>query len=499
MSDRRLPDSAYNWTSVVGVMLVIASLSIMLILFLIEWFVRESSVYMGLVIYIVMPVFLVAGLALIALGMHFERRRQLRGDSSRFTGEIRVDLRLTTHRNATIIFMLGTGLFLMLSTVGMYQAYHHTESVEFCGTTCHDVMKPEYTAYQNSAHARVSCAECHIGGGADWYVRSKLSGAYQVYAVLADVYPKPIPTPVANLRPARETCQQCHWPEQSFGSRQDLNYHFLADEENTAYPISMLVHVGSGDGEDGVHWHVSKDNKVEYIARDEKLLDIAWVRMTGPDGESVVYHNEGEPLSEEEIATLPRHTMDCMDCHNRPSHNYLSPNRTVNEALGKGTLDRELPYLKMQAITLLDVEYEDTPSALKAIDEGLRNFYAEEYPDVLEEQAPSVEQAVATLQDIYSNNFFPEMKVSWRQYPDHIGHSEFIGCFRCHGEVLASEEGEYITGDCSTCHTIIAQGEGDEGGMITPTGLEFIHPEDIDGEELESPCSDCHEGGAEQY
>lgn len=499
MSERRLPNSAYNWTSVVGAMLAIASLSIMLILFLIDWFVHESTVYMGLIIYIFMPVFLVAGLVLIAIGMHFERRRQLRGDAARFTGEIRLDLRQETHRNAALVFILGTGFFLILSTVGIYNAYHHTESVEFCGTTCHDVMKPEYTAYQNSAHARVSCAECHIGGGADWYVRSKLSGAYQVYAVLADVYPRPIPTPVANLRPARETCQQCHWPEQSFGSRQDRNEHFLADEDNTAYPISMLVHVGSGDGEDGVHWHVSKDNQVEYIARDEKLLDIPWVRMTGPGGKSVVYQNEDEPLSEEEIATLPRHTMDCMDCHNRPSHNYLSPNRTVNKALAKGTLDRELPYLKMQAITLLDVEYKDTPSALQAIDEGMRAFYAEEYPDIAEDKKASIDQAVATTQDIYSNNFFPEMKVSWRQYPDHIGHSEFIGCFRCHGETLTSAEGENITGDCSTCHTIIAQGDEGDGGMIAPAGLEFIHPEDIDGEEREMPCSDCHEGGSEQY
>jgi hypothetical protein len=71
-------------------------------------------------------------------------------------------------------------------------------------------MEPEYTAYQFSPHAKVGCVQCHIGSGADWFVRSKISGSYQLYAVAFKKYPTPIPTPIGNLRPAQETCEQCH-------------------------------------------------------------------------------------------------------------------------------------------------------------------------------------------------------------------------------------------------------------------------------------------------
>ncbi len=99
-------------------------------------------------------------------------------------------------------------------------------------------MEPEHTAYQNSPHARVKCVDCHVGSGAGWYVRSKLSGAYQVYAVLANVYPRPIPTPIKNLRPARETCEQCHWPSHFSGQKEVINTYFKSDEQNTRWTIA---------------------------------------------------------------------------------------------------------------------------------------------------------------------------------------------------------------------------------------------------------------------
>ena len=100
-----------------------------------------------------------------------------------------------------------------------YNAFLFTESVTFCGRICHTVMEPEYTAYLNSPHARVRCVDCHVGAGAEWYVKSKLSGVHQVYAVTFHTYETPIPTPVKNLRPARETCEECHWPQKFFGAQ----------------------------------------------------------------------------------------------------------------------------------------------------------------------------------------------------------------------------------------------------------------------------------------
>jgi nitrate/TMAO reductase-like tetraheme cytochrome c subunit len=502
MAARRLPESAYNWTSIAGALLAVASISVIVLLVLIDSYVQQTTVYLGLVTFVLMPVFLIAGLVLIAVGIFVEKRRLARGEHGHFRPEFHVNLRDARHRNVLLIFTVGTTALLLGTSVGTYNVYHESESVEFCGLTCHNVMHPEYTAYQSSPHARVSCADCHIGAGADWFVKSKLSGAYQVYAVLAGVYPKPIPTPVHNLRPARETCEQCHWPQKGFGATKDVNHHFLADEENTPWPITMLINVGGGSEEhgaaEGIHWHIDPNNRIEYAAADEDRMEIEWVRLTDGQGDETVWTIGGDDVSPGDIEGAEVRTMDCIDCHNRPSHKYPSPMRSVNQALAYNRIDRSLPYIKREAVYALDNEYEDTPTALAAIDEHLRGFYADEYPEIVEEQAAVVDGAVAAVQEIYRNSFFPEMKVTWREYPDHIGHSEYLGCFRCHGSALETADGETISKDCTLCHTILAQGD-ETPSSISPTGMEFVHPVDIWGEEFESNCTDCHEGGAELY
>ena len=164
-----------------------------------------------------------------------------------------------------------------------------------------------------------------------------------------------------------------------------------------------------------------------------------------------------------------------------------------------GRISRQLPYIKREAVTILDDDYEDTPSAIAAIDEHLRGFYEDEYPDVIETQSVTLDSAIAAIQAIYRQSIFPEMKVTWREYPDHVGHSESIGCFRCHGSDLITAEGESISKDCSLCHSILSQGPEAEEGLISPDGLVFEHPVDIYGEELETNCTECHEGGSEIY
>ena len=502
MSPRQLPHSVYNWTTVTGALVSITSFSIIVLLTLIDAFVQETTIYLGLVTFAILPAFLVTGLVLIAAGMIMEKRRLDRGEHGSLRPEIHIDLRNPGHRNAALIFTSGTVVFLLATTVGSYQAYKATESVEFCGTVCHSVMSPEYTAYQLSPHAHVSCAECHIGAGADWYVKSKLSGAYQVYAVIAGVYPKPIPTPVHNLRPARETCEHCHWPSQFFGASKDVNHHFLADEENTAYPITMLLNVGGGSEEhgspEGIHWHVAESNRIEYAATDEDRLDVEWVRLTDGEGNTKVWTLDGDDVDPADLEGAELRTMDCIDCHNRPSHKYRSPARAVNTAMAYGRIDRSLPYIKLQAVTVLDGDYEDTPTALTTIEEELRAYYEEEYPDVVASQGEVLDATIGAVQQVYTQNFFPEMKVTWREYPDHIGHSEYIGCFRCHGSDLETAQGERISKDCALCHTILSQGE-ENPSSISPRGMEFVHPVDIGGEEFESNCTECHEGGSEIY
>ena len=503
MTSRRLPNMFYNWTTAVGALMAVVSFSLILLLYLIDLLVQKTTIYLGLLTFVALPVFLVVGLVLIAAGALVEHRKQARGVTSTFPRLIRIDLERPSHRNAVAIFSVGTALFLLGSSVGTYRAYQATESVAFCGQLCHSVMHPEYTAYQTSPHARVECVECHIGPGADWFVKAKLTGAYQVYATAVNIYPRPIPTPIKNLRPARETCEQCHWPEQFFGARKDVNSHFLSDEANTPYPITMLINIGGGSeatGQvEGIHWHMAIDNKIEYIARDSSRHDIAWVRMTNSNGKVVEFNRVKDPLTRDDRVKAEIRTMDCIDCHNRPSHIYRSPVQAVNEAMAAGRIDRTLPYIKREAVSALDVDYPNTPSALRAIQERLTGFYGREYPEVVEQRKAAVDSSIAGAQRIYQQNFFPEMKVTWRRYPDNIGHSQSVGCFRCHGDELESAEGKGITKKCTVCHTILAQGTGPVSEAISPRGLTFQHPVDIDGAEQEGNCTECHQGGAELY
>jgi nitrate/TMAO reductase-like tetraheme cytochrome c subunit len=395
------------------------------------------------------------------------------------------------------VFTLIMTIVVLLSITG-YRTYHFTDSKEFCGVVCHQVMKPEFTAYQHSPHARVSCTQCHIGPGAKWFVRSKLSGAYQVYATMAKKYPSPIPTPVKNLRPAQETCEQCHWPQKFFGAKQKTFNHYLADEQNSPWQIQMLTKIGGGDpytgSPTGIHWHMNIKNDIEYIATDEQRQIIPWVRATDPGGNITEYLSAETPLTPEQMSKSEIRRMDCMDCHNRPSHIFHPPDRAVEEAFFTGRLDSALPYLKREAIRLLVAEYTSERDALDVILRGLDEFYKKEYPQIHQEKALSIQQATTELQEIYKRNFFPEMKADWRAYPNHVGHLNSQGCFRCHDGLHQSREGKTIPKDCNACHTILAQGPPEEIAGAKLESQSFRHPVDVGADVTEYKCSDCHTG-----
>lgn len=501
MTKRLLPDAYYNWVSIFGAFLAMISF-VLILLFLGISFLFEfaSNPYLGIIQFLILPVILFFGLLIIPIGAYRVNLRIKRGQQQEVKGWPYVDLNKKSHRNVAGIFALGSVLVIFVSAVGSYQAFHYSESVEFCGKTCHEVMKPEYTAYQNSPHARVPCASCHIGSGAGWFVKSKLSGAYQVYAVLANNYPTPIPTPIKNLRPAQETCEQCHWPEKFFGAQEKRFNHYMYDEENTHWPIDMLMKTGGGDAKvgqaQGIHWHMNIGFKVEYIARDEKLQDIPWVRATDhTTGRVTVYENQDDPLTEEEKAGKEIHVMDCMDCHNRPSHIFDSPDRTVDVALLTEKVDRSLPSIKEIAVNAMIEEFETEQDAFHAIATEVTEYYQTEHPDLYEERKDDIDNSILALQKAFSQNFFPEMKVQWKEYPSNLGHFISPGCFRCHNDYLASDKGLQMTTDCNACHTILSQGSGDRREVSTSEqGLEFIHPEDIDEAWMEMGCFDCHDG-----
>ena len=498
---KRFPQLAYNWISGAGAVVALVAGITMAFLLVFSFTMEEDhNPYFGIFLYMVMPAVLTFGLILVPVGMFRSWRRFRKGEGGQPRRWPSVDLNRSSHRNAIVVFVVGTVFFVLISAVGSYEAYHYSESVEFCGTTCHTVMEPEFTTYQESPHARVACTECHVGAGADWYVKSKLSGAYQIYANLAEIYPTPIPTPIESLRPAQQTCEQCHWPERNFGAQQRQFHHFMYDEDNTHWPIDMLIKTGGGDPRSGqtagIHWHMNIGVEVTYVARDETRQEIPWVQVRDRrTGRVTVYQDESEPLTEEELAVAPRRVMDCMDCHNRPSHTFDSPDEAIDHRLLVGDIDREIPFVKEQAVKAMEEEYASKDEALEAIANRITEYYRTEQAAFYAASSVKVDNAVVAVQDAYSKTIFPAMKARWDVYPDNIGHFMYEGCMRCHDGEHVSEEGVVVTQSCTACHTILSQGSGELRQVAsTQEGLEFLHPEDIGEMWQEVGCWECHTG-----
>ena len=288
---------------------------------------------------------MIFGLIMIPVGMFLKRKRIIRGIVHKGGSLPKIDLNDPRHMNAFVIFTVSTIIILFLSTLGSFRAFHITESVEFCGTLCHQVMEPEHTAYQNSPHANVSCVECHVGSGASWYVKSKISGLRQVFAVLTNSYPRPIPTPLHDLRPARETCEKCHWPQKFYARTLWTKKYFLADSLNTEWDVMLQMKTGpeySGLGlREGIHWHINPAVNIEYISENDKRENISYVKYTNKStGKVTIYRNAESPVSDSLISASETRTMDCIDCHNRPSHNYSSPTVYFDKVLLPEQLQR---------------------------------------------------------------------------------------------------------------------------------------------------------------
>ena len=456
-----------NPLSLAGGALTTASAITMLGYWLVELFGHGSeNPYLGIIFFLILPVFFIAGLLLIPAGIFVRRRKLLK------SGEVpaefpRIDLNDRIFRQGLDVVFIATIVNLLIVAIASYRGASYMDSPEFCGQSCH-VMHPEYTAYKVSAHSHVDCVACHIGSGAQSYVEAKINGTKQLIEVtlhpiaglapkLIPDYPTPIPSPVHNLRPARYICEGCHTPAKFVGEKLLVKSSFADDEQNTETQTVVVLHLGGRDslshltGIHGVHL-----GHIEYVTTDPTRTTIPWVQKVNPDGSTVEYaaSNAGPGVPKGE-----RRVMDCIDCHNRAAHTMQTAEDALNRAMAEGAVSPELPWVHKKALELLKADYATENEARTKIAAGLEAFYRQEHPEVWAAKSNLVRASAQGLVTIFTQNVFPEMKVTWGTHPNHIGHMSYPGCYRCHDGDHSAKDGKSIPNDCATCHNLLAVDE----------------------------------------
>jgi hypothetical protein len=412
-----------------------------LVLVLLESFGYLANPYLGLLVFVLVPVLFVAGLALVPIGVWLASRRRQRGLAPAEWPVI--DLRDARQRGIGAAVLGLTAVNVGIVTLGAYGGVHYMESAAFCGQVCHTTMEPQAVAHRAFPHAAVACAQCHVGPGAGAFVQGKLAGTRQLLDVMTNRVPTPVPPPSDLLQPAGVTCEQCHSRATRSGDVLKVGSEFANDEANTESTTTLRLHVG--DARAGIHRHLAMD--IEYVAADEARTSIPVVRVRDGRGGVREYVTAGV---RPDVAGVTRR-MACTDCHNRPAHTFwFTPERAVDAAIAKGELPRALPFVRREAVAAVSEAYANREAALDAIARRLGAFY--DSRPVTDRTA--VSRAVTATQGVWARNVFPLMKVTWGTYPNHLGHIDSPGCFRCHDDEHKAADGAAIKQDCELCHTL---------------------------------------------
>ena len=470
----RIFNYANNGLTIAGIALTTVSALGIIIFVIAQVFGDLDNPYIGLFAYVFLPFIFVLGLIEIPVGMWRRRRRLMKQGATEeeLSAFPRLDFNDPHLRRMASIVLGLTALNAVILGVASFHAVEEMETVEFCGEACHTVMQPEYTAYQDSPHSRVACVDCHIGPGASWFVRSKLDGLRQVWHTALGTYEQPITTPLHTLRPARETCEQCHWPNKHHGDKLRIFSRYRTDEANTPSYTAMLLRTGGGSLDigraGGIHWwHIYSDNRIRFVSPDESREEIEWVELTTPDGEVRIYTRDGESPAQEVINQRAR-IMDCIDCHNRPTHTFHPPAKAMDWILDTHDELRALPYYKRKAVAAIEGTYDSHGVGMAAVRESLEDFYISEHPDFATANADLVSRGAELAAEAYGKIVFPAMDTNWETHANHIGHDDFPGCMRCHDDEMTTPDGEHtIPMDCETCHIFLVEDSPDYPDFAT--------------------------------
>lgn len=461
-----------NWITLFGSSLTTVSAGAIVVFIAMEVAGVPLSPYIGILTYLILPAVFVFGLLVIPLGAWVDRRGQRRAGADE-PAHLDIDFNSPRIRKLAVIVGFLTVMNFIIISVVSYEGAVYMESVEFCGETCHTVMEPEFTAHMDSPHSQVKCVDCHIGPGIESFIHAKVNGLNQVYGVLTGDYERPVPAPVHGMADAELTCGECHNPEEDLGNILRVTTAYGEDEANTPLKSVLVMPVGGrGAKTPGIHtWHLNPDREIYYYSPDENLETISYVKVENADGTAVEYFADGEEIDPATIPEGALRRMDCTGCHNRPTHQFKLPGPALDEALQSGQLDPAFPSIKTAGLAALEgaVDAEDGPVHIAS---ELKAFYAENHADVASGQGDKLDAAIAAVQDIYRRNIFPKMNVGWGTYPDHNGHTQFNGCFRCHDDGHSSPDGtKVISQDCTVCHNVVSWQE-ENPDILATLGLQ---------------------------
>lgn len=442
-----LPDTVRNPLSLLGMAVTTTAAVLFLVLLALDFFGAIGNPYLGLLVFVSVPIVFVLGLLLVPLGAWWAKRR--RRVHHTLPDWPVIDLGNARHRTLAVTGLALTAVNIVIVSLAAYGGVHYMDSPTFCGQVCHTTMEPQFTASQVWPHARVACAQCHIGPGAGAMFQAKLAGTRQLYHVVTNQVPRPVPSPDRLIQPAHATCEGCHSSEQVHGDRLREIREYANDEANTESLTTLKLHVGGGSARgSGIHWHANPATTIEFVPPAPGKDAAPYVRVTGRDGRIREFVAPGTTAAEYASAALRR--MDCTDCHNRPAHTmFATADRAVDTAVAQGRIPRELPFVRREAVAALKQPYATRDAALQAIAGRLREFYKTR-PGT---DGRLVDRAVAGAQDTWAHNVFPAMKVTWGTYPSHLGHVDSPGCFRCHDDEHKTADGAVISQSCELCHT----------------------------------------------
>ncbi len=441
-----------HWLSLLGAFLVTTAVVSMLFVAPQEIRGHADNPYVGIV-FLILPFVFFAGLALIPIGVYLSKR-QIREGMAASTFDRGPALR----RLAWFLGLTGA-LNVLIGTQLTVRAVKHMETPQFCGATCHS-MAPEFAAHQNAPHSRIECVECHVAPGASGWIQSKTSGMRQLMETVMNTASKPIPSALESNRlvPNRETCENCHWPQRFVGVRLRVFSKFASDEKNTRTETVLLMKVG-GLSATSIHGaHLGPGVSIQYGAQDAARQKIPWVEYRNTTTGVTRTFNSADAAKGSENG-LHKFEMQCVDCHNRPTHSFDLPDRALDRALAIGEISTGLPFIKKTSLELLQANYATSEEAAAKIPAGLTRFYQDNYSEVSAKRTQDIEQAGKAVLAIYNRNVFPDLKVTWGTYANNLGHMDFPGCFRCHDGNHATASGDSIAQDCSTCHEALATEE----------------------------------------